>query len=589
MKMDWYIRALSALLVAGFASVPSFASAQRASADISGIAISGLPSDFDDDNLTVDNDNRRVVVNIGDCLLLAGSTTELSVAWTFEDSSPNGTYRLKIQSPGEACDTTTVSAATEDCSSLLDGSLSNGTLTVGDLGIDELLPGITDESCASATSRTDYLLHLVHSSQDSDVDTDRVDTLAFTLDLSRPSAPTDITSTSGETQIRLRWEEIGGIEDYRAYYSADPSDFAGVTRPEDLPSSVRSQGFTPTANDDGIMRGNLEDGISVGNVYTVALVALSDEGNPGLIPATLLEVSTQATADFFETYRDAGGVETGGYCASSGTGGALGGLVFLLGLLGLRRRRDRVRAFRVSLPMAVAAGVLFAPIAADAGIRHIRDSSITGALELKLGLNSPAIDSEFDGSGGPFEEVFGDGTNISFELEYNRQFWRGFGSLGAFVGAGISGRRGDAINEDGTSSDVDRARLRTIPLRAGLVYRFDVLQERYNVPFVISAKVGIDWILYWALSSGGVSDHVDAEGERSVGRGGTTGFHASFGLHFLLDSLAPQMAQNFDTNVGVDNSYLFAEIMLLQANDFGGSQSWDMSDTVAMFGLAFEF
>lgn len=226
---------------------------------------------------------------------------------------------------------------------------------------------------------------------------------------------------------------------------------------------------------------------------------------------------------------------------------------------------------------------------AEAQIRTRAESPIHGAFEFKLGVATPELDSEFGGDG-VYDAVFGDRTMMHFELEYDGYFWRDFGSLGGFFAVGHSAVRANSINDDGSRNGTDRTRLRVVPLRLGVVYRFDVLAERYRIPLAFTAKAGLDWYLWWATSSNGVADYVPADGgDRSVGKGGTTGWHAAFGIHFLLDVLAPQMAQSFDNNVGVNNTYLFAELMVAQVNDFGGAGSWDLSDTSAVFGLAFEF
>lgn len=231
----------------------------------------------------------------------------------------------------------------------------------------------------------------------------------------------------------------------------------------------------------------------------------------------------------------------------------------------------------------------FVPSAAHAGFEMEAQSPLRGAFEFKLGRTNPDLDAEF-GDDGPYDATFGNRNMLHFELEVDGYFWKRFGSLGAYGAVGHSTVRARSINADGTRNVTDRTRLRLLPLRAGIVYRFDELADRYRVPLAFSVKAGIDWYLWWVTSSNGVADYrPDEGGSRSVGRGGTTGWHASFGVHFLLDVLAPRMAQSFDNNTGINNTYLFAEVMITQVNDFGGGSSWDLSDTSALFGIAFEF
>lgn len=236
--------------------------------------------------------------------------------------------------------------------------------------------------------------------------------------------------------------------------------------------------------------------------------------------------------------------------------------------------------------LAAFVGVLSWSSDAHADIRIVGDREPNSAFELRLGPYVPAIDNEF-GDDGAYEKYFGSKTPLMLELEYDRQFWRGVGSLGASFSAGMSSVKGTSRTVDDESS-TDRTRLRLVPLRIGAVYRFDYLQTRFNVPLVLAAKFGFDYYLWFASSTGGISDAPSDGGVRK-GSGGTAGFHGAIALHFLLDFLAPNMASGFQANVGVDNTYLFAELMVARVNDFGSKSSWNLSDTTAMFGMAFEF
>ena len=49
------------------------------------------------------------------------------------------------------------------------------------------------------------------------------------------------------------------------------------------------------------------------------------------------------------------------------------------------------------------------------------------------------------------------------------------------------------------------------------------------------------------------------------------------------------MAAEFDTESGVNNSYLFAEYTTSEVNDFGSDESMELSSDHLSFGLMFEF
>jgi hypothetical protein len=230
-------------------------------------------------------------------------------------------------------------------------------------------------------------------------------------------------------------------------------------------------------------------------------------------------------------------------------------------------------------------------LASPAFAQGILNTPVDGsnALELRFSRFNPGIDDEFDGGATPYGNAFDDKRPINFELEYDRQFWDGFGSIGIGVNLGYNRVRGNAVTLDGESSP-DRTTLGVIPVRVGAVYRFDVLQRRYNVPFVIVAKLGLDYA-FWTIRDGdkNVSEVPTTDGSTIEGTGGTAGWHGAVGVHLLLDWFSPVMANAFASNVGVVNSYFFAEYMVSRVDDFGSDTSWSLSQNQLWLGLAFEF
>lgn len=242
--------------------------------------------------------------------------------------------------------------------------------------------------------------------------------------------------------------------------------------------------------------------------------------------------------------------------------------------------------------LAVALVAMFAPQTARAQDIEALDppmrateSPIWGNFELRLGGYKPNIDKEFGGSG-PYAEVFGGGKLLA-ELALSGYVYDGFGQV--FVGGAVGfwNKKAKALTEDGEAS-ADITRLMIIPTRAEVGYRFDYLQQRFNVPLVLSAAVGLDYYFWSSFKSGKVSDAAVGT-DLAIGRGGTWGFHYTIALYFLLDSLAPRMAAAFDSASGVNNSYLFASFTGTHVNDFGSDKSWDLGRNIFRFGLAFEF
>lgn len=209
------------------------------------------------------------------------------------------------------------------------------------------------------------------------------------------------------------------------------------------------------------------------------------------------------------------------------------------------------------------------------------ESPKSGTFELKLGSYSPNIDKEFSGRG-PHEQYFG-GGGLAAELSVDYHLWQKVGAVSLGFHLGYSNQGGPSINSDGSES-ADKSRLLIVPTRLSAVYRFDYLQDEFNVPLVFSFRAGLDYYFWWALSANKVADT-----ENSKGSGGTAGWHVGGTVYFLLDSLAPQMARSLDQSSGINNSYLFAEIMSAHIDDFGSDTSWDLSDNTFLFGLGFEF
>ncbi len=215
-------------------------------------------------------------------------------------------------------------------------------------------------------------------------------------------------------------------------------------------------------------------------------------------------------------------------------------------------------------------------------------SGQTSAMELRFGTYKPAIDSEFSGGVSPYKDIFGDNSAWLFGAEYDAQIWRGFGSIGLFGSAAWGYVSGKGVAPEGAETS-DETTLSMVPIVLGAVYRFDVLADRFNIPFVLTGKLGVDYTLWWIRDGlDDVTEYSDAGGSKLPGYGGTFGLHWAVGFHLLLDFFEPHTAKIFDNEMGVNNSYLFAEYVGYWVNDFGASDSFDLSHNGVVFGLAFE-
>lgn len=217
------------------------------------------------------------------------------------------------------------------------------------------------------------------------------------------------------------------------------------------------------------------------------------------------------------------------------------------------------------------------------------DSPRSLMFELKFGPYQPNIDSEFDGSGGPYHDLFGGDDLLLSTLQVEYEFYQTWGCLAAGVGIGYSGASGKGLMSGGTKA-TEATSLHLIPMNASLSYHLDIFATRWSVPLVPYVRVGFDYVLWWTTDGlGDVSDWAaDEDSSTRPGYGGVWGWHVGGGLKLLLDIIAPTMARTFDIELGVNNTYLFGEVLYLSADDFGSGDSLRLGDLTFAFGIAFE-
>lgn len=236
----------------------------------------------------------------------------------------------------------------------------------------------------------------------------------------------------------------------------------------------------------------------------------------------------------------------------------------------------------------LAAMLLFALTATAHAQLSEAESPISSVVEVRFSGWNPNIDDDFDARPGPYEQVFGNRNPLLIEAEYGYQVYQGIGSLSVAGNLGFARVRAKALSSEGGRT-ADDTRFTTVPIRLGLVYRFDYLMDRWSIPFALSLKLGYDHYFWNVRDSNGRATATTADGDSVDGRGQTYGYHYAVGFHILLDWFTPQMARSFDLNSGVNNTYFFAEYMRAVVDDFGADDSWDLGSSQVTFGLAFEF
>ena len=205
------------------------------------------------------------------------------------------------------------------------------------------------------------------------------------------------------------------------------------------------------------------------------------------------------------------------------------------------------------------------------------ESERSAAIEFKLGGYQPSVDHEAGLFGTPFKEFFGDRPMLLFQLEGERMLWQQVGSFGVGASIGYSELYAKSLVAATGERSSESSGFKVMPLRALATYRFDYPALHMGIPLVPYVKGGLAYSVWWAT-----------KGSDTQGQGGQWGYTAIGGLAFMLDFLEPRLAKDFDSDLGVNHSYLFAEYVYEDINNFGRG-GLDLSSRHFMFGLTLEF
>jgi hypothetical protein len=526
----------------------------------------------------------KVFLNLRDCKENLNRAIDFQLVFANRALGSNEQYALYQDFTGTACTINDADAFpddTDDCDRVQEARNNTASEAYNAYTLAQWLNISQRADCETVPANNPRLFVAYQTTDATDGTlTYAAEGFTFDLDVVRPtSAASDLTVTAGQSSIRVNFTATDADDlTFNVYYSTSPIEPG--QKPEDLGAaySVR-EGVT-----DGV---TLNDGIQVNATYYVALVTANANGNETLFTEDLIAtVVTQPTDDFYELYRGAGGQDTGFQCAAAPghSPRGLAPLAFALGLtalaaVGLRRR--------AALLPALAAAALALPAAtAHAQSLDKGEDVTTGFFSVRLGSYTPQVDDGLGlSSGGPYQRAFGDESMLLFELSLEQTIYQGIGLLNVDIHLGIMDVEGKSINADGTTSS-DSTEFNIAPLRAGLLYRFDLLARDLNIPLVPVFGAGLDYFIWWVNS--GEGDLATAQGD--TGLGGVLGWHATVGLQLHLDWFDRSSANSLLLDFGVINSYFSMDYTVTSANGFGDSASIDLSDDGAwLFGLAFEY
>jgi len=213
------------------------------------------------------------------------------------------------------------------------------------------------------------------------------------------------------------------------------------------------------------------------------------------------------------------------------------------------------------------------------------ESPISGMFEGRFGWFMPNIDSEAAlGDSKPYEKVFSDsGFQYGFEYGYNLIYHDLAGTLLFSFGMDYFKKEGSAVDVDGNSTS-DITTLIMVPLKISLVYNIDQFEKLYNFPLIPYLKAGLQYKLWSITNSIGNTASVDGD----TGSGAKKGYYWALGVRLLLDFMDPDSALDFDNDLGINNSYIFAEYLSSDVNNFGG-KGLMIGGSGWFFGIALTF
>lgn len=195
---------------------------------------------------------------------------------------------------------------------------------------------------------------------------------------------------------------------------------------------------------------------------------------------------------------------------------------------------------------------------------------------------------------------------VGASLEANWYPFTAFGLAGGYARAGFwTGSANTRQCKDGDKiipctpqtilkSDVgdDSQSLKIVPISVGLLYRFDLLRRSLGWPVVATAKLGLDYNVWWA--SLGVGNAHTPSGARAIG--GILGYSGSVSVGYAFDAGGKNAAGlTYASRRDTQETYLFVEWSFVNGRalflpDTKAQPRVDLSDAaVISIGMALEF
>jgi hypothetical protein len=233
--------------------------------------------------------------------------------------------------------------------------------------------------------------------------------------------------------------------------------------------------------------------------------------------------------------------------------------------------------------LGVAALLCALPVAAQDVTAPPTRSPRSGSAMVRVSGYKPLIDKEEGLKGTPYKDTFGDASLLVVEAELQSFFYQGIGTAGVGLSAGYGEKYAPAKLTKGEGDAAEKTALKLIPLQVNGFYKFDYAAFQWGIPFVPYGKLGLVYTPWWMTKG---NDTQEVNGNKAAG--GKWGWAATGGVSFLMDVLEPRFARDFDSDLGVNHTYLFAEYTYAEVNNFGG-KGLNLSSRRWLFGLALDY
>lgn len=199
---------------------------------------------------------------------------------------------------------------------------------------------------------------------------------------------------------------------------------------------------------------------------------------------------------------------------------------------------------------------------------------------LKVGqLSNPEISTTICDENGSncntvkFSDIYSSSSGLGLEYDYEYYFTNRYGKLGAHLGLALQYSQGQGrLVSDPTISSNEKFSFLTVPLYAGAIYRFEYKDRQLLVPYVNGGGT------YTVLAE-------KREDRSKINAIGAFGVYAAGGALFNLSALDRDMGSNFESEYGIENLWLSAELKVVRVE----SSVFLLQNAFVQGGIGFDF